>query len=137
MKKAWIWGAVIAVLLGANIVQGAALISLHMNRYVNPLGVAGKKLRQLPQPERRAVFAILKQSRPELRQNLADIKQARLDLANYIASPGYNRAEAQKRFDDLRAKTERSQTIAQQMVLDAADRLPPQDRAKLLKRGGD
>ncbi len=132
MKAKWIWGAVIVLSLGANLVLGAMLVGINLQRHFHPFSVAMKKIKTLPPDERRDLHAIAKQEAPALRQTLKDARAARLALAAYIASPNYNRAEAQKRFDDLRTKTGQSQMLAETMFLDMADKLPPEDRAKLL-----
>ena len=136
MKAKWslklFWGALIVVSLAANLVLGATLVGINLQRHFHPFSVAMKKIKSLPPDERQAVHLIAKQEAPTLRQSAKAARDARLALATYIASPDYNRAEAQRRFDDLRTKTAQSQMIAETMFLDMADKLPPQDRAKLL-----
>jgi len=132
MKTKWIWGAVIIVSIAANLVLGATLAGVTLHRQFHPFSVAMRKIKTLPPDERQAVHAIVKQEAPALRQSLRAARESRLALAAYIASPGYNRAEAQRRFDELRTKTAQSQIAAETMFLDMADKLPPQDRAKLL-----
>jgi uncharacterized membrane protein len=132
MKTKLIWGGIIAVSIAGNLVLGAMLIGINMQRHFHPFSVAMKKIKDLPPDERTALRAIAKQEAPTLRRSLKAARASRLDLAAYIASPGYNRAEAQKRFDDLRVKTAQSQLLAETMFLDMADKLPPQDRTKLL-----
>jgi uncharacterized membrane protein len=132
MKTKWLWGGVIVVSIAANLVLGAALIGVNMQRHFHPFSVAMKKIKSLPPQERQDLRAIARQEAPQLRQSLKATRESRVALAAYIASPNYNRVEAQKRFDDLRTRTSQSQTIAERMFLDMADRLSPQDRAKLL-----
>ena len=132
MKTKWVWGAIIILSIAGNLVLGAMLVGINLQRHFHPFSVAMKKIKDLPPDERKAVHAIAKQEAPALRQSLKAARLSRLELAAYIASPGYNRAEAQRRFDDLRLKTAQSQLLAQTMFLDMADKLPPQDRVKLL-----
>ncbi len=132
MKTKWIWGAIIVLSLAGNLVLGATLAGVSLQRHFHPFSVAMKKIKSLPPEERQDLHAIARQEAPQLRQSLKAARASRLALAAYIASPDYNRAEAQKRFDDLRARTAQSQLIAETMFLDMADKLPPQDRAKLL-----
>lgn len=132
MKAKWLFGALVAVLVAGNLVLGATVAGMTLQRHFHPFSVAMKKIKDLPPEERRAVHLVAKQEAPQLRQSLKAARAARLDLAAYIASPAYNRTEAQRRFDDLRTKTAQSQVIAETMFLDMADRLPPEDRAKLL-----
>ncbi len=132
MKARWIWGALIVVLLAGNLIMGSTLIGINLQRHFHPFSVPGKNIKALPPAERKAVHLIAKQESPPLRQTLKDARAARDSLAVYLASPDYNRAEAQRRFDDLRMKTAQSQLLAQAMILDMADKLKPADRAKLL-----
>jgi len=132
MKTKWIWGTIIVVSIAGNLVLGAALAGVTLHRQFHPFSVAMRKVKTLPPDERQALHAIVKQEAPQLRQSLKAARESRLALAAYIASPSYNRAEAQKRFDDLRVKTAQSQIAAETMFLDMADKLPPADRAKLL-----
>ena len=136
MKSKWILGILIVVLVAGNLILGATVAGMTLQKRFHPFSVAMKKIKTLPPEERQAVHLIAKQEAPQLRQSLKTARTARMDLAAYIASPAYNRAEAQRRFDDLRAKTAQSQVIAETMFLDMADKLPPQDRAKLLDAQG-
>jgi len=132
MKTKWIWGAIIVLSIAGNLILGATVAGMTLQRHFHPFSVAMKTIKTLPPEERKAVHLIAKQEAPQLRQSLRATREARQALAAYIAGPDYNRAEAQRRFDDLRAKTAQSQLVAETMFLDMADKLPPQDRAKLL-----
>ena len=132
MKAKWIWGAIIAVLVAGNLIQGATLVGINLQRHFHPFSVAMKKAKDLPPDERKAVHLIAKQEGPALHQSTKAARESREALAAYIASAAYNRAEAQRRFDDLRVKTGQSQLLAETMFLDMADKLPPADRVKLL-----
>ena len=136
MKTAkWISGYCIVVviqLIATNLVLGAMLTGITLQRHFHPFSVAMRIIKTLPPEERKAVHLIAKQEAPALRQSTKAAREARLALAAYIASPDYNRAEAQRRFVDLRIKTAQSQIIAETMFLDMADKLPPADRSKLL-----
>ncbi len=132
MKTKWIWGAIIILSIAGNLILGATVTGMTLQRHFHPFSVAMKTIKTLPPDERQAVHLIAKQEGPQLRQSAKAARQARQDLAAYIAGPTYNRAEAQRRFDDLRSKTAQSQIIAETMFLDMADKLPPADRARLL-----
>ncbi len=136
MKAKWILGAVIVALVAGNLILGATVAGMTLQKRFHPFSVAMKTIKALPPEERKAVHLIAKQEAPALRQSAKAARAARLDLAAYIASPAYTRAEAQRRFDDLRTKTAQSQVIAETMFLDMADKLPPQDRVKLLDAQG-
>lgn len=135
MRTKWIWGAVIVLSVAGNLVLGAMLFGIQTQRHFHPFSIAMKNVKDMPPDERSFIHDTFKAQAPQLRASLRAARDARLDLANYIAGPDYNRAEAQKRFDDLRTKTAQSQVLAESIFLDVADKLPPQDRAKLLDAG--
>lgn len=136
MKKSTIAGAVIAVLAGLNLVQGATLASLyaraHLSEDTAPIGLATDKVADLPVPAQTAVKASLDDSKPELSARLTEVRRARHDLVRYISSARYNRREAERRFADLRRKSDQAQMVAQDMLLDAADTLPPEQRESVV-----
>ncbi len=134
MNNRLVIGAVIAVLIALNLVQGAALLRLQTRKVEPaPVTLTEQHVRQLPQVSQDAVRPSLEQSRPLLHKRLKEAHHARRELARYIASPNYNRAEAKKRFEDLRTKTNAAQGVAEDMLLDAADKLSPKDRALILR----
>jgi len=136
MKAKWssklFLGALIVVLIAGNLTMGATLIGINLQRHFHPFSVPSKNIKALPPAERKTIHLIAKQETPPLRQTLKEARAARDSLAAYLASPDYNRAEAHRRFDNLRMKTAQSQLIAESMFLDMADKLPPADRARLL-----
>lgn len=134
MNNRLVIGGVIAVLIALNLVQGAALLRMHARKVdPAPVTLTEQHIQQLPQVSQDAVRPSLEQARPLLHTRLKEAHLARRELARYIASPNYNRAEARKRFEDLRAKTNAAQGVAEDMLLDAADKLSPKDRALILK----
>ena len=139
MKPNWKTGAIIAVLLGLNVIQGAILLGLYIKTRHDavPIALSEAHIAQMPAPTQAAVKASLADAQPVLRARLTEVRRARRDLKHYIASPHYNRAEAQKRFAALREKNNQAQIVAQDMLLNAADKLPPEDRADVVKAIGD
>jgi uncharacterized membrane protein len=138
MKANWKTGAIIATLLGLNVLQAAILTGLYIKTQIAghdaaPIVLSEAHIAQMPAPTQAAVKASLADARPVLRARLTEVRRARRDLKHYIASPHYNRAEAQKRFAALREKNNQAQIVAQDMLLNAADKLPPQDRADVVK----
>ncbi len=142
MKINWKTGAVITALLGLNVLQGAILAGLYIKTQIArhdaaPITLSDAHIARMPAPTQAAVKASLAEARPVLRARLTEVRKARRDLKHYIASPHYNRAEAQKRFDALREKNNQAQIVAQDMLLNAADKLPPEDRADVVKAISD
>jgi len=132
MKSRILVGALIAILAALNLVQGAALLKLTAKKTEMPAMLTEKHIDNLPPASQQAVKLSLSQSRPLLAQRLKEAHHARRELARYIASPNYNHAEAEKRFEDLRARNNAAQTVAEDMLLDAADKLKPEDRKEIL-----
>jgi uncharacterized membrane protein len=142
MKSNWKTGALIAVLLGLNVIQGAILAGLYIKTRMTqhdtaPIALSEAHIAQMPAPTQAAVKASLAEAQPVLRARLTEVRKARRDLKHYIASPHYNRVEAQKRFAALREKNNQAQIVAQDMLLNAADKLPPEDRADVVKAISD
>jgi uncharacterized membrane protein len=138
MKANWKTGAIIAVLLGLNVIQGALLAGLYIKSHITrpvpvPIALSEAKIALMPPGTQAAVKVSLAEARPVLRARLTEVRKARRDLKHYIASPHYNRAEAQKRFEALREKSNQAQIVAQDMLLNAADKMAPQDRADVVK----
>ena len=138
MNTNWKNGAIMAVLLALNVLQGAILAGLYIKTRVNhrdtaPIALSEAHIAQMPAPTQAAVKASLADARPVLRARLTEVRKARRDLKHYIASPHYNRAEAQKRFAALREKNNQAQMVAQDMLLNAADKLKPSDRADVVE----
>lgn len=137
IARGWIAGAAIAVLLGLNLVQGSALLGLYARSHVaarasTPVALNTGQVRQLPPAGRAAVTPVVETSAPVLRARLREVRHARRELVSYISSPDYDRAEAERRFEALRAKDQAAQKVAQTMLLDAADTLTPEDRAQVV-----
>ena len=137
MKKSWIIGGVIAVLAGLNLVQGAALIGVYTRSHLAaqdtaPVGLATDAVGGLPPQSQTAVKASIGEDKPALTARLTEVRKARHDLVRYIASPRYNRREAERRFAVLRVKSDQAQMVAQDMLLDAADNLPADQRGAVI-----
>ena len=137
MKRTWIFGAAIAALLGLNIVQGAVIFGLYAKSQIAahetaPISLTDNKISALPAASQAVVKVSLSHAKPDLRARLTEVRKARHELVRYISSPHYQRAEAERRFEVLRAKSEQAQMVAQGMLLDAADNLPPDQRGQVV-----
>ncbi|MGA9658935.1 MAG: periplasmic heavy metal sensor [Asticcacaulis sp.] len=132
MKNLWIVGVIITVLAGLNLVQGAALLRVYSHTTPPPVSLNVAAIDNLPPASQAVVRTQLKDAAPDLRAKLKSVHKARRDLAKYIASPHYQRAEAKKRFEDLRARNDAAQMAAQDLLLNTADNLPVKDRALII-----
>src|SRR6185312_11374867 len=61
MKAKWVWGAIIVLSIAGNLVLGAMLIGINLQRHFHPFSVAMKKIKDLPPDERAALRVIAKQ----------------------------------------------------------------------------
>lgn len=134
-KSKWIAGAVIVVLLGLNLFQGALLLGQKARqdaRFEMTLGL--RNLRELSPDDRQMARQVMRERSPGLRSQLKAARLMRRDIANYIASPEYERQEAERRLTELRKITLANQYTAQMVMLDIADRLPAEERQKMVRR---
>jgi len=134
MRKDLVIKGLLFVSIALNVIFGATLMGRTL--FADP----GKKavvarLEALPKIERDEVKKIFKQNRQKLRIAREDIKKSRKDISQFMGSSAYTREEAERKLIDLRDKTSEMQILTQKMMLDAADALPSQYRAKLFERG--
>ncbi|MCK4945431.1 MAG: periplasmic heavy metal sensor [Alphaproteobacteria bacterium] len=138
MRKDLVIKGLLFVSIALNVILGATLTGRTL--FADPgkkEAVAEKRvmrLEALPKIERDDVKKIFKQKRQELRAAREDIKNARKDISQFMGSDSYTREEAERKLIDLRDKTSEMQILTQKMMLDAADALPSQYRAKLFER---
>lgn len=135
--RTWLLGGAIALLLGLNVVQASILFTHFARNHIvksdiAPVTLTDNTLTELTPQAKAVVVARMAQVKPELNARLNEVRDARHDLVHYITSRDYQRDEAEKRFAALRAKSEQAQKVAQDALLDAADRLPAKDRAKVV-----
>jgi uncharacterized membrane protein len=90
------------------------------------------RIQALPEPARSQTHLVVRGYLPRLRAEVRKLRAAREDLRTLLESPQYSRAEATMRLASVREHSAALQTLAQQMVLDIADHLPPETRARLM-----
>lgn len=93
-----------------------------------------EKAKSLAEPQRSAVQDVLSQYQPQLKKRMKRVMKAREEIDALLRSPNYSREEAETAFDRLQQYSYDAQELAQDMMLDIADALPPQDRASFLER---
>jgi uncharacterized membrane protein len=93
-----------------------------------------KKAEALPEPERTEVKKVLKQYQPKLKKQMRQIMQSRDALDRMFKRKDYSRAEAEERFNLLQEQSMTMQDLAQAMMLDLADAVPVEHRAKFMER---
>lgn len=138
MKKQIFILIALLISLGLNIFFGTMLLGREIGRgeifRERPLKIVMEHMKSLPPEQRREAMDTLQAARPELRDAMTEMREARIAVFDYIKSPDYNRAEAEKRLADLRGKTTELQARAQTMMLDLADHLTPEQRAAFMNR---
>ncbi|OQX19318.1 MAG: hypothetical protein BWK76_04815 [Desulfobulbaceae bacterium A2] len=120
--------------LALNVTLGAMLAGRLAAPRVLPAKLAFDRLERLPEKERALAREVFKKVRPQLRREVQDLKKTRQATFDYIASEGYTRAEAENRLIELRRKTTKVQETSQKLMLDIAERLPPEQRALFVRR---
>ena len=133
--KRWIIFLLLFLSLGFNIAFVSMLAGKKAGKLYAPARIVMHRLDTLPEPERSTAKEVFLQERAKLKSLMGELKHARKETFAYIASPDYERAEAQRRLTELREKTAQLQDAGQTILLDIADGLSPESRAVLLQRG--
>ena len=145
MKKHWLLGGALLLSLAANVFMGGWIVGRpHGHMPAGQMEQPGsqspglKKLMQrmekLPDAQRSKVRELMHQYAPQLRELGQQNKQAREALQKLIAQPELPRAELESGFAQQRELQGKAQELMQQMLLDIAEQLPPEQRARLLRR---
>lgn len=145
MNKPWLLGGALLLSLAANVFMAGWLGGRppsHMPLgQMEPPGRHGPRLQHLmdkmdtlPAAQRREVRQLMREYAPQLRELGQQNKQAREALQRLIAQPELPRAELEAGFAQQRELQGQMQTLMQKMLLDIAEQLPPEQRARLLKR---
>lgn len=145
MNKHWLLGGALLLSLAANVFMGGWLLGRphgHMppgqmeqpGRHGPRLQHLMQRMDKLPEAQRNAVGQLMRQYAPQLRELGQQNKQTREALQKLIAQPDLPRAELEAGFAQQRELQGKMQALMQQMLLDIAEQLPPEQRARLLKR---
>jgi uncharacterized membrane protein len=128
---------ILFISIALNITLIAMFSGKFFQEHQQRVEVVMQKISALPESERVKAKEIFLRAVPEIRNLVREIRQARKDIRHYVAGDAYSRAEAEKRLTELRVKTTALQLAAQKMMLDIADKLPPQYRAQLLEQSDE
>ncbi|MFA5985508.1 MAG: hypothetical protein WC782_15935 [Methylococcaceae bacterium] len=132
MNKSWLFGGILFISLAANAVLGMMQLGKTLQLQQRPAKIVMARLARLPEAERAQAESLFKQALPQLREQVINTWQLRKDTFRYIASAEYSRELAETRLAELRERTTTLQKSAQKLILDIADTLPTEQRAKLL-----
>lgn len=93
-----------------------------------------RKAESLPEPQRSQVKDILDFYQPELKKQMKQVMKTREQADKLFKRNDYSREQAEESFNDMQDESLRMQQMAQEMMLDIADVLPPEQRASFLER---
>ncbi len=139
MKKFWWLGALLFLSLAINAFLAGWLLS------PKPTGEATRspafrqlleQVKALPEPARSEARQIIRAYGPELRSQARALRQARGEVRVLLAGPDYTRETGTAQFARIREQSTELQTLAQRMMLDIADKLPAEERARLVENWG-
>jgi len=135
MRKNWVLGAILFISLALNFVLAGWVIGSNSEQMPERrFKQFAHKIQQLPEPTRSEVRDIVQQYRPQIRDNMNEVKDRREEIAKLVSGAEYSREIAEKQFEDLRKKTNETQTLAHKMILEIAEKLTPEQRKKFLNR---
>lgn len=141
--KHWIIGIVLFASLALNLFLGGWMVGA--DKFAPPphggrgafFEAFNAKADALPEPARAEVKKILAEHQPKLKRQMKKIMQSRDAIDRMYKRKDYSRAEAEERFASMQQQSIRMQELAQAMMLDLADALPPEQRAKFMERPKD
>jgi uncharacterized membrane protein len=145
MNKPWLLGGALLLSLAANVFLAGWILGrspAHMppgqmeapGRNAPRLQNLMEKMDNLPAAQRCEVRQLMHQYAPQLRALGQQNKQAREALQSLIAQPDLARTELQAAFAQQRELQGQMQVLMQKMLLDIAEKLSAEQRAKLLQR---
>lgn len=145
MSKPWLLGGALLLSLAANVFMAGwllgrppmAMLPGHMEppgRHAPRVQNLMAQMDTLPDAQRREVRQLMRQYAPQLRQLGEQNRHGRQALQRLLAQPELPRAELEAGFAQQRELQGQMQALMQNMLLNIAERLPPEQRAKLLQR---
>lgn len=137
-KKRCIWGIVLFISLGLNLFLAGVLVGKPNEGpgMRSPMGRMGQQIEQLPPEHQQEAKAIFDSYRPEFKTQMKNVMKVRSELEALMTSKDYSREKVQEKFFELSDEYVKLHQIGQQMTLEIADTLPPEERAKLLPKPG-
>lgn len=99
-----------------------------------PFGGFGKQIETLAEPAKTDISAVMDQYKPKLKAQMQKVRDAREQAEKAIKDPHYTRKQVEPLFAKLKVESDKAQALAQQMMLDVADKLSPEERVKFFNR---
>ena len=116
------------IVLGRQSAQPAAATA-RAERLMN----AAKGFQALAPETRQKVKAAVKADLPQLKALRDDIRERRMAVRTILSQETYDKAELEQAFADLYKSVDALQLHGQQLVLQVADSMTPEERVNLLK----
>ena len=142
MNKSWLLGAALLLSLAGNAFLGGMLLgkpahrpmmaSMHPGADTPRLKHMMQGMRQLPEEQRQQVREKMQQFAPQLRELAKQSRQEQQTIEEKLLQPELPRTELETAFAKQRELQGRMQELRQQMLLDIAGQLTPEQRAGLL-----
>ena len=143
MNKSWLLGAALLLSLAGNAFLGGMLLGKPSHRSMMASMQPGAEtprlkhlmhgMRELPEEQRQQVRETMHQYAPQLRELAQRSREERQAIQKKMLLPELPRSELEADFARQRELSGQMQTMNQQMLLDIAGLLSPQQRAELLK----
>lgn len=143
MNRSWLLGAALLLSLAGNAFLGGMLLGkpahpgimgpIHADSGMPRLKHLMHGMRDLPEEQRQQVRQILREFAAPLRELAEQNLSERQAIQQKLLLPELPRAELEADFARQREMLSRMQAMHQQMLLDIASQLSPEQRAGLLK----
>lgn len=138
-KTFWIYAALFlsvtanvflaGIVLGRQSAQPAATASARVERLMD----TAKGFQALKPETREKVKSAIKADLPQLKALRDDIRERRTAVRTILSQEAYDKAELEQAFADLYKSVDALQLHGQQLVLQVADSMTPEERVNLLK----
>lgn len=145
MNKSWLLGGALLLSLASNAFLGGMLLGKASHRPMMAAMQPGAEtprlkhlmrgMRELPEQQRQQVREKMHQYAPQLRELAERNRQEFQAIQQKMLMPELPRSELEADFARQRELQGRMQAMNQQMLLDIAGLLTPQQREQLLKAG--
>ena len=142
MNKSWLLGAALLLSLAGNAFLGGMLLGkpAHPSMMAHMQGSTDAPrlkrmmsgMHELPEAQRQQVREKMRQFAPQLRELAKQSRQEQQTIEEKLLQPELPRTELETAFAKQRELQGRMQELRQQMLLDIAGQLTPEQRAGLL-----
>ncbi|MGE0724545.1 MAG: periplasmic heavy metal sensor [Alphaproteobacteria bacterium] len=134
-RRRWLLPTALVASLAANVFMGSVLVGQFAHqRTQSDFGVFQSFRRfteTMPSETRDIVRESFLARRPDMRRNRAVLREARTAVRTALAAEPYDRAAVERAFERLRQANEALSHSAQEAIIEAAGKLPPDQRRRI------